>query len=128
MSASNNASQYQSLPHIIPDTSSLAARNPTRDVLPKRTRVQLKRSHAEIVTANARHNLNKANAISLQLEIEEFFNLRDGEILRLAEKYHKSEANIKMLLTGGSKYRNRRAPSLRNALVHAKGLEMNESK
>ena len=81
MSASNDASQYQSLPHIIPDTSSLAAQNPTRDVLPKHTHVQLKCSHAEIVTANARHNLNKANAISLQLKIEEFFKLRDGEIL-----------------------------------------------
>jgi len=47
MSASNDASQYQSLPHIIPDTSSLAAQNPTRDVLPKCTRVQLKCSHVE---------------------------------------------------------------------------------
>ena len=128
MLLSNDALQPQSLPHIIPDNSSLATRNPTRDVLPKCTRVQSKHSHAEITTANARHNLNKANAVSLQCEIEEFFKLHDGEISRLAKTYHKSEANIKMLLTSGSKYQNRHAPSLRNALVHAKGLRMNEGK
>ncbi|KAF8518835.1 hypothetical protein BU17DRAFT_90632 [Hysterangium stoloniferum] len=125
LSVSNNVPH--SSPGENPDTSSLASRNPTRDVIPKRSRVQLKCSNAERITANASHDLNKENANALRLEIEQFFEHRDREILRLSKKYHKSEINIKMLLSNESKYRNMRAPSLRNALVHAKGLEVNEN-
>jgi hypothetical protein len=47
---------------------------------------------------------------------------------RLAKKFNKSVSHIKQLLTNESTFKNTREPSLRNALVHAKGLEVNEGK
>jgi hypothetical protein len=108
------------------DASSFATRNPTKDIIPTRVRHHAKRTNAETVTANAKRKLNKENANALKIETTQFLNHRDTEISRLAKKFHKSESHMKQLLTNQSNYQYTRAPSLRNALVHAKGLEMNE--
>lgn len=110
------------------DASSLASRNPTRDVIPSRVRPRDKVSDAAKFTAAAKQKLNKENATKLKLEVSEFFNNRSVEVDRLAKKYNKSVSYIKQLLNNESNYKNLREPSLRNALVHAKTLEINEGK
>ena len=44
----------------------------------------------------------------------------------LVKKFNKTEVKMKQLLTNVTKYQNTHLPSLRNALVHAKGVEMNK--
>jgi hypothetical protein len=44
----------------------------------------------------------------------------------LAKEFNKSEAKIKQLINSETSYQNMHAPSLRNVLVHAKGVKMNE--
>jgi hypothetical protein len=112
-------------PHVF---SSLASRNPTRDVIPARVHHRPKITDAQKITADARRQLNKENAAALQLEIDHIFDIRNTEISRIAKKYNKTDAYIKQILANETTYHGTRAPSLRNALVHAKGLEMNEGK
>ena len=65
--------------------TSLASCNPTRDVIPQCSHLKSKRTNAEVITAKAKGNLNKENAHVLQLEIGEFLEPRDGEILQLSK-------------------------------------------
>ena len=109
-------------------SSSLASRNPTRDVIPTRVRDRPKISDAQKITAEAKRLLNGENAAALQLEIDQVVGVRDTEISRIGKKYNKTEKYIKHILTNETNYNGTRAPSLRNALVHAKGIEMNEGK
>lgn len=53
---------------------------------------------------------------------------RDTEVSRIATKYSKKEVYIKNILNNESNLHGTCAPSLRNTLVHAKGVEMNEGK
>jgi hypothetical protein len=113
-------------PIQIDSSLTFASRNPTKDVIPSRVRPYKKLTDAQKISANTKRELNKENSEALKAEVDVFFNHRDTETSRLAKKYNKSEVNIKLLLTNESKYQKTRAPSLRNALVHAKGLEVNE--
>ncbi|KAF8237874.1 hypothetical protein L208DRAFT_1244996, partial [Tricholoma matsutake] len=78
-------------------------------------------SNAEKLTADAKRASNKENTNALSAEIMEFFDFRDSEITWLTKKYNKNNGNIKQLLSNESSYQNTCVPSLRNALVHAKG-------
>jgi hypothetical protein len=103
-----------------------ASRNPTKVVHPSRVRPRVKLSDAQKVSAASKREINKENASALKVEIDAFFDHRDTEISRLAKKFNKSEVKIKQLLSNETNYQKTRAPTLRNALVHAKGIEMNE--
>lgn len=109
-------------------SSSLAARNPTRDVIPARLRPRPKTTNAEKITAEARRQMNRENAAAFHAEIQEIMVARDSEVSRIATKYSKKEVYIKHILNNDTNLHGMRAPSLRNALVHAKGVEMNEGK
>jgi hypothetical protein len=109
-------------------SSSLAARNPTREVIPARVRHRPKITDAQKITAEAKRQLNGENAAALHHEIEEVMGVRDVEVSRIAKKYNKKEVYIKHILNNETNYHGTRAPSLRNALVHAKGLEINEGR
>lgn len=105
-----------------------ASRNPLKDVIPARSRNRPKLTDAQKISAQAKREINKENATALQAELDDFFEFRGVEIIRLAKKYNKSDVKIKQLLSNDSNYKNTRAPSLRNALVYAKGVEVNEGK
>jgi len=105
-----------------------ASRNPFKGVIPARSRTRQKLTNAQKVSSEAKHAINKENADALQIELGAFFEFRDVEVTRLAKKFNKSEAKIKQLLSNENTYKKMRAPSLRNALVYAKGLEVNEGK
>jgi len=122
----------ESVPESVPapskTLSSFASRNPTRDVNPVRVRQHPKITDAEKITAEAKRQLNKENAAALQLEVEQAFDARNTEVSRIAKKHNKTDLYIRQILAKETNFRGTRAPSLRNALVHAKGVEMNEGK
>jgi len=105
-----------------------ASRNPIKDINPARVRNRQKLTDAQKVSADTRREINKENENALRIEFDTFFEFRSDEITRLAKKFNKSEAKIKQLLSNETNQKNTRAPSLRNALVYAKGVEMNEGK
>jgi hypothetical protein len=127
-----NTTYLMSDPNLPDDLSqadsslSFASRNATKDVIPSCFRPHKKLTDAEKISANTKRELNKENANALKVEVNAFFDHRNAEISRLAKKYNKSEVNVKLLLTNETRYQKTRAPSLQNALVHAKGLEVNE--
>ena len=115
-------------PAVVVDDHTFVSRNPFKEIIPPRSRHGGKLTDAQKVSAEAKRAINKENANALQLELDNFFELRDVEITRLAKQYNKSEAKIKQLLSNETAFKKTRAPSLRNALVYAKGLEVNEGK
>ena len=116
------------VPPVSYHISSLAACNPTRDIVASQVWSQETLTNAQKITTDAKHKLNKENASALQLDIVQFSNLWAAKITQIAKKFNKMESHIKQLLTSETHYHNTCAPSLQNALVHAKGVEMNESK
>ena len=105
---------------------SFTSHHPTKDVICSHVHPQKKLTDAQRVSANVKRELNKENANALKIEVDVFFHLCDTEISQLAKKFNKSEANIKLMLANESTYQKMCAMSLRNTLVYAKGLEMNE--
>jgi hypothetical protein len=103
-----------------------ASRHPIKEINPTRVHHRPKLTDAQKVSADTKHEINKENANALQAELNTFFESRSADITQLAKKYNKSEAKIKQLLTNETNFKNVRAPSLRNALVYAKGMEVNE--
>ena len=103
-----------------------ASRNPFKDIIPTCSRQRQKLTDAQKVSADAKHAINKENADALEAELQTFFDFRDVEVTRLAKKFNKSEAKVKQLLSNETTYKNTCAPSLRNALVYAKGLEVSQ--
>jgi hypothetical protein len=108
-------------------TSTWASRNPLKDVQPSRVRIKIKITDAEKATRNIKRQLNKSNALALRADVDMFCVDRDTRILEMSKKYSKKPSYIRALLTQVSHYKKSRAPSLRNALVHHKTLEINES-
>lgn len=113
---------------VVDGDLTFASRNPFKETIPSRARQQHKHTDAQKASADAKRAINKENANALQVELNDFFDLRGVEITRLAKKFNKSEVKIKQLLSNETTYKKTRAPSLRNALVYAKGVEMNEGK
>jgi hypothetical protein len=109
-------------------TTTWASRNPLKDVQPSRVRSRVIRTDAEKATYEARRQLNKTNAQALQAAIDVFCAERNTKIEQLAKEYGKKAAYIRNLVTNATHYKNTRAPSLKNALVHHKSVEVNSSK
>jgi hypothetical protein len=107
--------------------SSLASCNLTRDVIASHVHSQEKLTDAQKITANAKCELNKENANALQLKVVQFSDLQMTEITQIAKRFNKMVSYVKQLLTSETQFHNTQAPSLHNALVHAKGNKMNES-
>lgn len=63
---------------------------------------------------------------SFQKEIDDYLKKQDEFVKEIAEKYGKKPIAIQSLLARASSFKPTRAPSLHNAKVHAKSLELNE--
>ena len=113
---------------VIEGGLTLASRNPFKDIIPTRSCQRQKLIDTQKVSADAKHAINKENADALEAELQTFFVFRDVKVTRLAKKFNKSEAKVKQLLSNETTYKNTHALPLRNVLVYAKGLEVNEGK
>ena len=63
------------IPPASSNISSLASCSPTRDVIAAQAHPERKSTDAQKIMANAKHELNKENADTLQLEVVQFSNL-----------------------------------------------------
>ena len=102
-----------------------ASRNPFKDVQPTRTRTKKTLTGAEKVTRDARRKVLQANNQALQDDVTLFQEERDTKIQDLATKHSKTVDGVHLLLTNATHYKQSRAPSLQNALIHHKTEEVN---
>jgi hypothetical protein len=107
-------------------TTTWAARNPLKDVQSSRRRAKIHLTDAEKSARDLKCQLKRTHAVELQQDINAFNTERDNRILELARKHSKKPSYIRTLITSATHYKKKRAPSLRNALVHHKSLEVNE--
>ena len=101
-----------------------AQRNPTLAVQKKRPRA--KATDAAKATKKIAAAHNKANAALLSADIENQLALQKAQIEKIAKDHNRKVPDIEKLINHHTNYRQTRAPSLSNALIHKKGLEMNE--
>jgi hypothetical protein len=98
--------------------------NPSLGVQAQRPRA--KATVAAKATRKINAELNKANAARLSADLEKLAVLQRTQIEKIAQDHNRKAPEIKKLITHQTHYRQSRAPSLSNALIHKKGVEMNE--
>lgn len=109
-----------------PQLSTFASRNADQPVIPVRPRAV--QSNALKATKEATRLVNAAAKKAFTADMDAFLVNRDAEITNLAIKYGKKADKVKSLLLHSSHFKQKRAPSLQNALVKAKGKEINSGK
>jgi hypothetical protein len=98
--------------------------NPSLGVQAQRPRA--KATVAAKVTRKINAELNKANAARLSTDLEKLAALQRTQVEKIAQDHNRKAPEIEKLITHQTHYRQSRAPSLSNALIHKKGVEMNE--
>ncbi|RDB20088.1 hypothetical protein Hypma_012876 [Hypsizygus marmoreus] len=110
-------------------TSNWASRNPSLNIQPARVRLAKNNDDASRRT-HLSHKVknNKANVASVEKEIDAYLMEQQRFIEEIADKYTVDAKIIKKKLINGSTYKTTRAPSLQNAIIHDKTVEMNEGR
>jgi hypothetical protein len=75
---------------------------------------------------NTKWQLNRANAVTVQADINMFTLQHNGHVLELAKTYSKKLPYIQLMLTNTTHYKKLWVPSLQNVLIHHKSIEVNE--
>jgi hypothetical protein len=101
-----------------------ANRNPTMEV--QSARPQDKISTIEQNTQNLGKATKKIKNTQLTADIDTLQLERSAQINALALKHHQKPSHILNILNNSSHYKTTRLPTLQNALVHHKALEVNE--
>jgi hypothetical protein len=107
-------------------TSTWADRNPGKPVQPCRKRAQRPKTTAELGTARLRSETMLENSEALAKEIQAIHAFQDNVIRQLAQKYKKSEIDVRSLLLSKPFLKSKRSVSITNALLHRKVKEVNE--
>ncbi|KAF8178812.1 hypothetical protein K438DRAFT_1769270 [Mycena galopus ATCC 62051] len=68
----------------------------------------------------------KQRCIKFNERVDQFFAERDVLIAALAKEYGKKERNVRALLCTQTQYKAARRPSLHNAVVHQRWLDLQE--
>jgi hypothetical protein len=103
--------------------SAHAVRNPGRQVQLSRRRAKGSSSAANETNAlrNAQAKLRKAEYADA---IDEAFAVREATAARIAERFDKDISKVRAALVSKSQYKATRKPTLRNAIVHQRTLDL----
>ncbi len=107
---------------FLQDDSTHALRNPMKEVIPPKTGGPCT-THT---TTNARRQVLAKNRAALQDDYTNFLEKQGDKYNEIAKIHGKKPEYIRRVLTSASQVKPTRKPSLYNALVHSKGLELNE--
>ena len=101
-----------------------AQRNPNSGVQKSRARATL--THAAKASRKVAAARNKANAALLSADVTKQVDLQNAQIEKIAADHNRKACDIEKLINHQMNYRQTRGPSLSNALIHKKGVEMND--
>ncbi|KAF8179788.1 hypothetical protein K438DRAFT_1977150 [Mycena galopus ATCC 62051] len=110
-------------PTITPSLHAL--RHPNRPVQLSRNR-RVGVSAAGKAESSLKRVYAKQRRIKFNERVDQFFAERDVLIAALAKEYGKKERNVRALLCNQTQYKAARRPSLRNAVVHQRWLDLQE--
>lgn len=98
--------------------------NPQKDQ--QQPRLRAKATEASRVTKRISAVANKITKTALAAAILELVALRQSQLVELAHAHNMTVAHIEKLIGNSTHYKHTRAPSIRNVLVHKKGVELNK--
>ena len=101
-----------------------AQRNPNLGVQKERPRV--KATDAAKATKKISAVWNKVNTALLSADMEKQMVLQHTQIDKIAQDHNRKVPKIDKLINHHTNYQHTQGPSLSNALIHKKGLEMNQ--
>ncbi|KAF7981821.1 hypothetical protein HWV62_31943 [Athelia sp. TMB] len=104
-------------PNVLADRTTWAKRNPTAKVQPKRA-PGAKLSTAERARRKAATAERNERATRLHDDISEYLEESEEKYTEIAERHSVTVQKVKELITAKTYYKSKRAPSLRNAIVH----------
>jgi hypothetical protein len=99
-------------------------RNPMKSVIPSQARKKL--TPAERASRALITEANKTARAHLMQDIDAFLEDRANKIDDLAVKHSVKQDYIKKLINPTTTYKKQRAPTLPNAIMHIKAVEINE--
>ncbi|KAF6751974.1 hypothetical protein DFP72DRAFT_1070675 [Ephemerocybe angulata] len=109
-------------------TSTWAARNPLKEIIPPRRNSQAVKSAAEKAALKIARDARRKDAEHLNEDVVDLLASIEHGIDTLASKHSQPRQRVEQMVLSTSRYVKKRAPSLTNALIHAKGREMNEAR
>ncbi|KAF8054770.1 hypothetical protein FPV67DRAFT_1681830 [Lyophyllum atratum] len=110
------------------ESLSFAQRNPLKDAQSAQKRAKKSFTQAEKITRAARTATTKARTLAFNEDVAAFHALREETVEELAKKHSFKPAYVRKALTHASSFKATREPSLQNALVHHKMLEVNQDR
>lgn len=113
-------------PNVGDDVSTWAARNPQKDIIPPRKNSQPKKSEAAKALAEKNRQEKREKNEAMMFDIRALWNVITQGIKTIAATYKKKEKDVERLVLDQTRFKKRRAPSIRNAIVAAKARELNE--
>lgn len=108
--------------------STWAERNFGKRIQPIRQRTSQPKALAEKETAKLQTAKMRESAKALQTEVKTLHTFLEKAINDLAKKYKKKKSYISTLVRAKSTLKAKRAPNLKNALLHRKAREVNQGK
>ncbi|KAF8331782.1 hypothetical protein F5887DRAFT_894829 [Amanita rubescens] len=108
--------------------STWAERNFGKPIQPIRHRTSQPKALAEKETARLKSEKMRENAKALQTEVKTLHAFLEKAINDLATKYKKKKSYISTLVHAKSTLKAKRAPNLKNALLHRKAREVNQDR
>lgn len=106
------------------DFSTWSQRNPDKSTIPSRP-PRPKATDAEKATRALRAQAARIKREELAAELELFEDEQEAKLKELAEKHGRSLDYVTQLLRTSSHYKQKRAPSLHNAILYDKTLKLN---
>ena len=106
--------------------STWAERNPGKPIQPVRHRPPRPLTHAEQETNKMRSEKIRENAKALQTDVKALHAFIEKSIRELAAKHKRKRTYISVLVHAKSTLKAKRAPNLKNALLHRKAKELNQ--
>jgi hypothetical protein len=104
-----------------------AARNPTRPILNPRP-APARLTEAQKASRAIAREQKKANAKRLDDDIKQFTEDQHAKLEEIAKTHNVKVEKVKDLVGASTHYKKSRKPTLHNAIVHAKAMEVNQGK
>lgn len=110
--------------HLQANFSTWAQRNPDKSTIPTRP-ARPKLTDAEKATRAIRQKTTQVRKEALAADLQLFEDEQDAKLKEIGERHGRSFEQVLQLLRTSSHYKQKRAPTLHNAILYDKTLKVN---
>ena len=112
----------------IPSNLTYAARNPQKDIIPPRANTQPKQTDSQVRATQIRRAQSRLDTERFHEDVSNHLAQEHEAVEALASKHGRSVKFVKSFIRNETTYKQKRAPTLKNALTHAKAKQLKEGK